>query len=411
MVLAGPKNWSKVEAFLGNRYHRFEVIRLWWPIEDYKNLTWDRIRSALTDPAMRAAVWDIVWARDYMRYAELTNQKLNPPADWPLAERMRVYIRKDIAAQMLSLSLGSMMLPDLPSPADAYASVQRQIAPIQVVSGGLSAPRGVAVAPDGSVYVADTGNSRIVKFDSTGNVLVTWGSKTPDGQTPPAPGTFVEPWGLAVDAQGNVFVADTWNHRVQKFDSNGKFLLEWGSAGQAGAGPDKFWGPRGIAVSADGRVYVTDTGNKRIVAFDLNGKSLFEFSTEGEARMDEPVGIAPGPGGNVYVADTWNLRVAVFSAKGRFLTSWPVQDWASDSLDNKPYLAVDAQGRVYVTDPERYRVIVFSSAGEPLAAFGRYGPEDDAFGLPIGIAVEPDGSVWVVDAGNNRLAAFAAVQP
>lgn len=411
VVIAGSKNWSKVEAFLGNRYHRFEVIFRWWPLEDYKELTWERIRFALTDPAMRSALWDIVWNRDYTRYAELTNQKLNPPAEWPLASRMRVYMRKDIAAQMLSLSLGPTMLADVPAPVDAYAGVQRQVKPFQIITtGSLNAPRGLAIGPDGSAYVADTGNSRIVRFDNAGNVLVTWGSRTPAEQMPPAPGTFVEPWGLAVDAQGQVFVADTWNHRVQKFDANGKFLLEWGSPGQIGAGPDKFWGPRSIAVSPAGRVYLTDTGNKRGVAFDSNGQFLFEFGTEGEGTLDEPVGIALDLSGKVYVADTWNRRVAVFSAEGQFLRSWPVQAWVGGSLDNKPYLAVDAQGRVYVTDPEGYRVLIFSSTGEPAAALGRYGSEEDAFGLPTGLALGPDGNVWLADTGNNRVVRLAALQ-
>jgi DNA-binding beta-propeller fold protein YncE len=108
---------------------------------------------------------------------------------------------------------------------------------------------------------------------------------------------------------------------------------------------------------------------------------------------------------------SWNLRVAVFTAKGQFLTSWPVQGWANDSMDNKPYLAVDNQGRIYITDPEGYRVIVFSSSGEALAAIGQYGPEENAFGLPVGIAVNPDGAVWVVDAGNNRLGKYEIWNP
>ena len=411
VVIAGPKNWPKVEALLGNRYHRFEMIRLWWPIEDYKNLTGVRIRSALVDPEMRAALWDIFWSRDYTRYAQLTNQSLNPPADWPLAERMRVYVQKDVAAQMLSLSLGSMMLPDNPEQADAYAGVQRPVSPTQVIAtGNLNAPRGIAAA-DGTVYVADTGNSRIVKFDQTGKVVAVWGSKTPDGQTPPAPGTFNEPWGVAVDTQGNVFVADTWNQRVQKLDATGKFLSEWNTAGQGTEEPNQLWGPRGIVVSSDGRVYVTDTGNKRVVVFDANGQFLFGFDTSSEGRLDEPVGIALGPDNNVYVADTWNSRVAVFSPDGKFMTSWPVQGWSSASLDNKPYLAVDAQGRVFVTDPEGYRVIVFSPEGQPLAAFGQYGTEEDALALPTGLAIGADGMIWLADAGNNRVTRFEALRP
>jgi uncharacterized protein (TIGR03663 family) len=410
IVIAGPKNWTKVEALLGNRYHHFELIRLWWPIEDYKNLSGERIQSALSNPEMRTALWDILWSRDYTRYAQLTNQVLNPPSDWPLAERMRVYVQKDIAAQMLSLSLGSMMLPD-PEPADAYATLERPLSLTQVIAtGNLNAPRGIVTAPDGTVYVADTGNSRLVKFNRAGQVLATWGSKTPAGQASPAPNTFNEPWGVAVDAQGNIYVADTWNHRVQKLDANGRFLSEWSTVGP-GTESDKLWGPRGIVVSIENRVYVTDTGNKRVVVFNTTGKFLFEFDTSGDGRLDEPVGIALGPDRNVYVADTWNSRVAIFSPDGKYLSSWPVQGWTGDSLDNKPYLAVDAQGRVYLTDPERYRVIVFSSQGQPLAAFGQNGSEENVFALPTGLTIDATGAIWLADAGNNRVVRFEALLP
>lgn len=412
VVIAGSKSWKKVEAILGNRYHRFELTRLWWPLEDYKNLTWERIRSAITDPIMRSALWEILWDRDYRRYAELTGQALNPPAEWPLADKMRVYVQKDIATQMLSLSLGPNMLEDLPEPEDAYAAIQRTVKPSQTLADlGLNSPRGMVIGLDGTIYVADTFNSRIVKLDAAGKLLANWGSRTPDGQTPPAPGTFKEPWGVAVDSQGNVYVADTWNHRVQKFNADGSFLLKWGTDGLAEEGGERLWGPRGIAVSPDGQVYLTDTGNKRVVVFDSQGRFLFEFDREGEGQLDEPVGIAIGPDGRVFVADTWNLRVAVFTSQGQFVASWPVQGWASDSIDNKPFIAVDPQGLVYITDPEGYRVIVFSSAGEPLAVFGQVGPEEESFGLPVGIAIDPGGTIWVSDAANNRLGEYVGWNP
>ena len=407
VVIAGPKNWNKVEAILGNRYHRFELIRLWWPVEDYKNLSWERIRNAVVDPSIRQALWEIFWNRNYRKYAEITGQPLNPPAQWPLQESMRVYVEKGIALEMLSLDLGSTMLEDIPAPIDVYAALQRDMLPEQTIADvGLNSPRGLAIASDGSIYVADTGNSRIVHVSVDGNILASWGSRTPDGELPPAAGTFIEPWGVAIDPQGNVYVADTWNHRIQKFDAIGNFKTEWGSLGQSTEGTNSLWGPRGIAVGPDGRVYVTDTGNKRVVVFDSNGKFLQEFGIGADDQLDEPVGIAIGSNRLVYVADTWNAQVVVFSADGNLITKWQVHGWAGDSLDNKPYITVDSHNRVYITDPERYRVIVFSSSGTPLAAFGQYGPEEDAFGLPVGIASTPDGTIWIVDTGNNRLAKF-----
>lgn len=412
VVIAGPKNWNKVERFLGANYHRFEVIRMWWPIEDYKDLTWERIKNAIVNPEMRAALRDILWKRDYTRYASLTGAVLQPPTDWPLAQKMRVYVRKDLALQMLSFSLGTTMLEDIPQPVDAYADIQQVMNPnLTITAGGLNAPRNLAIGRDGSVYVADTGNSRIIKYNSKGEFVTTWGSRSPDGQVPPAAGTFIEPWGIALDVEGNVLVADTWNHRIQKFDSGGNFLLQWGVSGLASEGLDRLWGPRGIAISPDGKVYVTDTGNKRVVVFSSDGKALFEFDSSEDARLDEPVGIALGPEGNVYVSDTWNMRVAVFSKDGKYLSSFSIQGWNSDSMDNKPYLAVDQGGRIYVTDPEDFRVLVFSSDGQPLFVFGQFGTKESDLGLPIGIALGLDNSLWVVDAENNRLVNYQAVQP
>ena len=408
VVIVGENNWQKVDSWIGQQYHRYEVIRMWWPMEDYKDLTWQRIWYALTNHEMRNAVWQIIWNRDYRLYAALTNENLDPPRQWPLQDRMRVYIRKDIADQIANLNLKDAEIADVQAPIDGYVAVEKEIAPEKVVgSGMLSAPRNLAFGPDGELYAADSGSGRIVRLNPDGAESVAWGSKTAEGQTPAAPGTFNEPWGMAVDPSGNIYVADTWNHRIQKFDPSGKFLLEWGTPGLSSDGPDRFWGPRAVAVGKDGRVYVTDTGNKRVAVFDGNGKFLLQFDQEGDAALDEPVGLAIGPDGNIYVADTWNQRVAVFTPDGHFARSFPVQAWYSNAVEHKPYLAIDQAGRVYVTDPQTFRVLVFSADGQPVAAFGASGA--DALALPNGIAIAPDGTVWVADAGASRIVEYPAI--
>ncbi len=407
VVIAGPKNWKKVELILGSNYHRFEVIRLWWPIEDYKNLTWERIWNAAKNSEMRRALWNILWNRDYTRYANLTGETIDPPTTWPLAEKMRVYVRKDIAHQILSLSMGTTMLEDIPQQVDAYADIKRTINPDLVISAGeLNSPRNIAIGKDGSIYVADSGNSRIVKYNAKGEFETTWGSRTIDGQTPPAPGSFAEPWGIATDNDGNILVADTWNHRIQKFDSNGNFLIQWGLPGEAKDGLDRLWGPRGVVVSPDGKVFVTDTGNKRVVVFTSEGKPLYEFENEGSAKLDEPVGIAISSDGKVFIADTWNFRVAVFSQEGKFFYAFPIQAWSSDSIDNKPFLAMGKDNLIYVSDPENSRIMVFSQDGKPIYTFGEPGVEENNLYLPIGIAIGSDHTLWVADAGNNQLKRF-----
>lgn len=409
VVVAGQQNWEKVERYLGANYHRYEVIRIWWPMEGYKNLTWERIRGALVDPEMRRAVWNIIWSRDYRLYAELTGEELDPPWRWSLQDRMRVYIRKDAADQQRELKLKSSQIADIQVRPDPYISKQIALAPLRIIQpGGLLGQRNLALAQDGSVYVADTGNSRIVHLDAQGNVLGSWGSRTPDQQKPPAAGTFNEPWGVAVDAQGNVYVADTWNHRIQKFDGQGRFLLEWGTGGLSTEGKDRFWGPRGIAVGPNGNLYITDTGNRRVVVFDAQGNFLFEFSQDINAQLNEPVGIAIGSNNQVYVADTWNMRVAIFNTQGEYLWSWGVETWNSTSIDEKPFVALDGRGKVYLSDPEAGRVLVFTAEGTPLAAFGQIGSAEGGLDLPTGLASDAQGNIWVADAGNNRLVVYPA---
>jgi DNA-binding beta-propeller fold protein YncE len=212
-------------------------------------------------------------------------------------------------------------------------------------------------------------------------------------------------------------VTDTWNNRIQKFTADGKFIKMWGYFGQAEK-PEAFWGPRGLAVDAAGRLFVTDTGNKRVVIFDADGNFVTQFGSVGleAGQFDEPVGIAIDKEGRVYVADTWNQRMQVFSpdATGTVytpLTSWNINGWNGQSLDNKPFVAVDDNQNVFVTDPEGYRVLEFNSQGTFLRTWGDYSTGTDGIGLASGIAIDSDGAVWVSDAGNNRLLRFILPQP
>jgi DNA-binding beta-propeller fold protein YncE len=417
VVISGPKHWDKVEALLGNRYYQFEYIRMVWPTQDYFNLDWSRIRHALGSPEYRQALWDIWYDRDYTLFGQLT-QKSFDLSEWPVSERMRMYVRKDVASQIWEYGVGPTVLEGEVIPEDPYTESRQTLQAVRVwgsqgtAAGQFQSPRAVAVAPDGSVYVADARNNRVQKFDSEGNLILTWGTLGSIDNNTAEAGTFSEPWGVAVGPDGSVYVADTWNHRIQKFDPNGQFQTMWGTFGQ-GETPQAFWGPRAVAVDTQGRVFVADTGNKRVVVFDGQGnfQNVMGFGGSELGQFDEPVGLAVTDEGLVFVADTWNQRVQVFQweeAQGEFvyLREWPIVGWYGQSLENKPYLAADAAGNIYVSDPEGYRVLVFDSNGRFLTTWGDFGADNGTFGLVSGIAVDADGNVYVSDGVNQRLMKF-----
>lgn len=286
--------------------------------------------------------------------------------------------------------------------------------------GQLNLPRGMARDAEGNYYVADTQNLRIQKYDKDGNWLLMFGSKgTGDGQFSPLNDTAegTGPGGIGVDSQGNVYVADTWNHRVEKFDKDGKFLLAFGgfinlSDDAAASDPEvdaKFYGPRGIAVGPDDKIYVTDTGNKRVLIFDTTGKAVGQINSgvtpaklaqnypyDKPGELNEPIGIAVDKDSNVYVADTRNQRIQKFGPDGAPLLQWPVAapNWAVGAY-LEPFLAVDAAGNVYASAPTGKTVIKYDPTGKVVGQKNAAGTQ--TLQLPTGIWADADGTVYAVD--------------
>jgi uncharacterized protein (TIGR03663 family) len=419
VIIAGQGDWDVVEPYIGDDYYQFTYTFLWWPIEDYRQLTLSSLFDWLTDPQKRAALWHIFYSRDYTLYGQVTGREFSL-SDWPLHENYRLYIHKTIANQVWNFGTG-------PVPEEATV-VPREVGPYEGEwellpstdrwgeegegPGQFSWPRGIAVAPDGSVYVADSRNHRIQQFTSDGTQINSWGVPGDCGVVVPDPGTFCEPWDVAVAPDGSVYVADTWAHRIQHFTADGAFLNEWGGYGEFApgdpAGQGSFYGPRSVAVGPDGLVYVADTGNKRIQVFDADGAFVREFGGAGSGlgQLNEPVGLAFTPDGQLVVADSWNFRVQILETDGTPVQSWAIEGWDNPQVEEKPYLTVDDEGRVYVTDPGHYRVLVFDTAGNYLHSFGQFGFDEVSFALPMGIAVGPEGLIYVVDAAGHRVMVF-----
>ena len=424
-VIVDQKNFDKITAALGDEFYQFDYIRMWWPNQDYFNLDKTRVLNAISNPQIREGIFDIWFDRDYTKYAQAIGSTSMTLTTWQPADQMRLYIRKDVASKIWNYGVGPSEAPTAVDPYQA-GIVMLTADPIfgadRYPPLGLNAPRAIAAGQDGDIYVADSRNHRILHIGADGSLLKEWGTFA-DQQGGNAPiGTFNEPWGVAVGPDGSVYVSDTWNHRVQKFTKDGKPVKMWGQYGQPSPDiPESksfFWGPRGIAVNSQGEVFVADTGNKRIVVFDSDGKYITEFGTAGldPGQFDEPVGVAVAEDGTVYVTDTWNQRIQSFipNQDGTLyspLQQWDVNAWFGQSLDNKPFIAVGKDKHVFITDPEGYRIIEFTDTGEFVRTWGDFGSGPSEMGLAAGVAVDPAGFVWVTDAGNNRILRYTLPSP
>ena len=417
VIVVGSSNFSKIEPVVGDSYYRYDYKRMWWPNESlYRDWSLASLLRDWKDPAKRSAIWQVWFNRDYTEYAVAFNNPSLTLSTWSPSDTARMYIRKDVAAMIWEYGVSPE--PEEPR-VDPYAGNTVSLEPLSVINFAgettFNAPRDIATAADGSLFVADSRNHRIVHLDAQGLFLNAFGGygNVMDGDIPG--GLMNEPWGVAVGLDGNVYVADTWNHRIQVFTPDGQFLRMW-SVFEVNGLPDGFWGPRGIAVDQTGRVFVTDTGKQRVVVFDANGTYLTQFGSLGleAGNLDEPVGIEVGLDGKIYIADTWNYRVQVFEPdptglQFRSARLWEVDAWNSDSLDNKPFLALDKDGNVYITDPDRGRVIAFDGEGNFKVLWGGF---DNSYlmGVMSGIATTADGKVWVSDSTSNSLLLFQPLE-
>lgn len=360
-------------------------------------------------------VWPLLRSNWESTIQFLLFRKLPDPLQ-PGSRDMEVWLRSDLVGGVtISGSTGSTTL---------------RLVSNQIIGGAgdIVGPTGVVVDSQGIVYLADTQNHRIKVFTSDGELVRTIGSFG-SGQ-----GEFNEPRGLAVDADDNLYVADTWNARVVKLSPTGRWLASWGSGSQDmgngrvatitdgsreenEANPLGFFGPRGIAVDKEGNVYVADTGNKRIVVTDSEGDYQYQWGTAGSGpgSFNEPTGLAVDARGNIYVADTWNSRVQVFEqgTDGVIsplpLATWIVNGWQPGTYDD-PSIAVSAAGQVYVSVPQRHQVSATTLLGVSILRWGGTGSDPASLNSPSGIAVAPDGSVYVADRDAGRLLRFTLPQ-
>ncbi|MBI5230678.1 MAG: 6-bladed beta-propeller [Coriobacteriales bacterium] len=276
-------------------------------------------------------------------------------------------------------------------------------------------PLGAAFGKDGRVYVADTGNNRIVVFGADGTYLSSFGrfgvAKPASGSTATwTKGELNAPVAVDTDTDGNVYVADFYNDSISVFDAEGEFLRRFpdptkpvgkGSSGQGGGGI----AVTDVAVLGD-RVLATDT--YQVFEFTRDGRFVRQFGRPGTgpADLDHPNGIAIDRSGRIYVADSNNQRVAAFDAAG--VPLWRLGVPAADfTRGARPFnvprgVAIMPDGDVIVVDALDHVLVRLSADGKQVARYGQRGVAPGELNFPNSIDVDGD-RLLVADKENNRV--------
>jgi sugar lactone lactonase YvrE len=275
--------------------------------------------------------------------------------------------------------------------------------PVVIVAPGrLSRPQGLAVSGS-RLIVADDVHHRLAIFDTGGRFITTVG--TGEG---PKPGQLQNPYDVAVDPAGRLYVADNSNHRVVRYGPAPayKYRARWGAFG-SGRGQLQY--PRGLAVDATGRTFVADPGGNRIDVFDIGGASLGSFGSSGRAagQFIRPLGVGADAGGTRAVADSVNGRVVLLNPDGTVAAMYGAPAPGPTLLPDPVGVAFDSSGLVYVVDQERSRVLVFDRAGKIIRTIGSRGTGPGQLLAPSALAVSPGGTLYVADTGNGRIVRFS----
>jgi len=323
-----------------------------------------------------------------------------------------------------TLSLFGYMISMAPDVYSSYVVISKW-GSYGMANAQFDAPFSAIVDSSGNVFVADTINNRVQKFQLSnpcptgtkqivsGICFVTkWGSQgTADGQ-------FNYPYGIAVDSSGNVFVSDGNNNRIQKFQLSNPcptgtkqivsgicFVTKWGSQGTANGQFEISWG---IAIDSSGNVFVVDTGNHRIQKFTNSGTFVTKWGSQGTAngQFEGHRNIAVDSLGNVFVADTDNHRIQKFTNNGNFIGAWGSLGTSNGKFQYPLGVTIDLSGNVFVADTANHRIQKFTNSGTFVTKWGSEGNADGQFSSPVDIDVDTSGNIFVVDNDNFRIQKF-----
>ncbi len=270
---------------------------------------------------------------------------------------------------------------------------------------GFEKPWGIAARGKDRIYIVDTINGQVIRFDLVNNNVDSLGKGEYEG-------LFEAPIGIALDNKGSIYVSDPKKNKVQVFTADEKPLMTIG-------GDEALDWPTGMAVNDRlGRLYVANAHSHDISVFDLEGKFLFKIGKRGigDVEFNFPIDIDTDSKGNIVVADSMNARIQVLEPDGKFIRKFGQRGDGNTDFQVMKGIAVDkATDNVYVVDGRANKFLIFDKEGNPLLTVG--GPRSSAgkklypggFLLPQDIFIDDSGAIFITDGLNKAFHIYQIV--
>ncbi len=271
-------------------------------------------------------------------------------------------------------------------------------------NGQFGNPVGISLDSFGNIFVVDTNNSRIQKFDSLGNYLSQFGSfGTNNGQ-------LKYPEAITVNKHNEVYVSDYGNNRLEKYSNSGVYQSKIVNIDPNSASRT-YGGPRGIFTDINDNITVAVTDSQFVARFDSLGSNRTQFGSfgTGNGMFNGPDGIAIDSKGNIFVSDIANNRIQKFDKNGNYLTQFGQTNSGSLPLNRPRGIALDSSGNLFVADYNNDCIQIFDNSGAYLTRFGSTGTADGQLKFPRSVTLDFAGNVYVTDTGNNRVQKFKPI--
>jgi outer membrane protein assembly factor BamB len=265
-------------------------------------------------------------------------------------------------------------------------------------------PEGIAIAPDGALWIVDSKAKQVHQFDADGTLRATWDAEALGlDSLLPASGDGSTYGSIAFDQAGNAYILDSGNYRVLKYGPDMTLLTEWGTKG---SGDGQFQVATDLVIDSAGNVYVMDETLNRVQQFTANGDYLATISGpgDGEGQLSDPAALGIDAQDNLYLPDA--SQIEVFASDGTFLRSF-----GKGNLGFAVDIVVDAEGRAHVSDAEGNAIQIYDQDGVLIGTWGEFGRDEGQVIGPGCLALDKEGNIYVIDYANGRIQKFALTLP